>query len=889
MVLLTVIWIAGAGTSSAADWKTLPGHVPKEVSGMNPLGRLSATNRLNLAIGLPFRDPAGVDNLLAQIYDPASPQYRKYLTPDEFTARFAPTPAAYQSVIAFAVTNGLTVRATHGDRMLLEVSGPVAAVEKAFHITLHTYRHPTDARDFFAPDTEPMVDVSLPVADVGGLNNFTLPHPKLHKQTISSVAARATPHTGSASGAYMGNDFRGAYLPGVTLNGAGQMVGLLQFDGFYSNDITAYETSAGIPAIPIQTVLTDSYNGVPTSSGNIEVSVDIEMAMAMAPGLSKIVVFEADPSYGQASSILAAMVANPSIKQFSCSWGWGGGPDTTVDNYFKQMAAQGQTFFNATGDSDAFTAGASSVNGVDNPRIAIAPSSSPYITQVGGTTLTTTGPGGAWSSETVWNWGGTGSSGGISSHYLIASTATWQTNISMAANGGSTTYRNVPDVALTADNVFVRYGNGSSSTVGGTSCAAPLWAGLAAVINQQALASGKSPVGFLNPAIYAIGSSPSYNSCFNDVTTGNNFWGSSPGLFNAVTGYDLCTGWGTPSGLNLMNALVGATVALVVSPANGFAASGPVGGPFNPVTGTFQLTNASSSSMNWGLVNTSAWLNVSSTGGTLPAGTQTTVTVGLSSAANGLLYGNYTATVLVTNQSGLVTSLLFNLQAGQSLIQNGGFETGDFTGWTLAGNTVIGNNIYNAVESSASYPGVVHSGGYGALLGATNLALLSQTLSTVPGQNYLLSFWLANPAGGTGQAFDVNWISGATNQLYQVSSPPTMAWTNLNFIVNATGTTATIQFGVQNVSGYFGLDDVNVTPLPAVTLKTAVPVAKSFQLTWNALNGFSYQIQYKTNLMQATWINLGNSLTSSNGIIVVNDTSATPSTGQRFYRLVQSP
>ena len=158
------------------------------------------------------------------------------------------------------------------------------------------------------------------------------------------------------------------------------------------------------------------------------------------------------------------------------------------------MAAQGQSFFNATGDSDAFTGSIP------------FPSDSTNITEVGGTTLTT-GTGATYSSETVWNWGlqsgsYVGSSGGISTYYPIPS---YQQGISMAANQGSTTMRNVPDVALTADNVYVVYNNGSTGTFGGTSCAAPLWAGFTALVNQQAAAAGQAPVGFLNPALYTIG------------------------------------------------------------------------------------------------------------------------------------------------------------------------------------------------------------------------------------------------------------------------------------------------------------------------------------------------------------------------------------------------
>jgi kumamolisin len=165
--------------------------------------------------------------------------------------------------------------------------------------------------------------------------------------------------------------------------------------------------------------------------------------------------------------------------EFFSSTGWVGGPSTTTDNIFQSMQAVGQSFFRASGDSDAFTTGASSVNGVDNPSLANAPSSCPYITQAGGTTLTMSGTGAAWSSETVWNWGDVpadggyvGSSGGISSYYPIPS---WQMNISnLTGVGGSSSYRNIPDVALTADNVYVAYSDGSTAAFGGTSCAAPL-------------------------------------------------------------------------------------------------------------------------------------------------------------------------------------------------------------------------------------------------------------------------------------------------------------------------------------------------------------------------------------------------------------------------------
>ena len=146
------IFTSVAQQSGAA---ALRGHVPAAVARLQPNGRLSATTEMKLAIGLPLRNQGALTNLLQQLYDPSSPNYQHYLTPEEFTAQFGPTEQDYQKVVAFARANGLTVTRTHGNRMLVDVSGNVADIEKAFHVTMRTYRHPTEARNFFAPDVEP--------------------------------------------------------------------------------------------------------------------------------------------------------------------------------------------------------------------------------------------------------------------------------------------------------------------------------------------------------------------------------------------------------------------------------------------------------------------------------------------------------------------------------------------------------------------------------------------------------------------------------------------------------------------------------------------------------------------------------------------------------------
>jgi Pro-kumamolisin, activation domain len=572
---------------------TLHGHVLEIIKHLRSNGRLPDNQEMQLAIGLPLRNTNELAVLLQQLYEPGSPNFRHYLTAEEFAQRFGPTEEQYQAVRAFAETNGLRVTRTHSNRLLLDVAGPVANVEKTFHITLRTYKHPTEARNFFAPDTEPSVKSGLAVLDVSGLNNYVLPHPRSHHVSTES----ASPKSGSGTGgAYMGNDFRAAYVPGTTLTGAGQVAGVFEFDGFYANDIKAYEKSNNLPNVTLQTVLLDGFNGIPTKgslSGNSEVALDIDMIIAMAPGISKVIIYEAGPN-GLQNDILNQMATDDKAEELGCSWGWGGGPSATTDNIFQEMIAQGQSFFNASGDSDAFPPGT-----LDSPNSYNAPSSSPYITQVGGTTLTTTGPGGAWSSETVWNWGGgVGSSGGVSSYYTIPS---WQQGINMTANHGSTNNRNIPDVALTADNIFIFDDNGKKDTLGGTSASAQLWAGLMALVNERAAASGNPPVGFVNPAIYAIGNSANYSACFHDITTGNNTWKRDTTNFFAVAGYDLCTGWGTPAGVNLINELAPGPDIVTTGYLVG---SGGIGNPTNGAVAADGTVTVNFALQNIGNVNT---------------------------------------------------------------------------------------------------------------------------------------------------------------------------------------------------------------------------------------------------------------------------------------------
>jgi subtilase family serine protease len=635
------IWLAVA-VASALNWfpmeavaapQTLHGHVPEAAQHGRAIGGMAPQNRLNLAISLPLRNTNELAQLIRDLYDPASPRFHHYLTASEFAEQFGPTPADYQAVLAFAKANGFEIIGTHPNRTLVDVRASVDNIEKTFHLHLNRYAHPTEKRTFFSPDAEPSLDLTVPVLYIAGLSDFSIPHPMLASFKPAYSGSLDTPLlTGSATnGGFIGNDFRAAYAPNVTLTGAGQSVGLYEYNsGFYPSDIAEYEAQAGMSPVPITPVLLDGFDGAPGDwQANLEVSMDIETAIAMAPGLDQVIVYEGLLP----DSVLNRMATDNIAKQLSASWIYL--TDAAALQAYQQFAAQGQSFFNSSGDGGTW-AGGSMPSPLDDP----------YITIVGGTVLTTSGPGGTWAGETTW----TGSGGGISTNYTIP---TWQQGINnMLVNGGSTTNRNTPDVALTADNIYVVAVNGATGTGGGTSASTPLWAGYTALINQLAVEGGQQTVGFLNPAIYSLGkgSIDSYQSKFHDITTGNNTNSTSPNAFFAVPGYDLCTGWGTPRSYSLINSLAHPDALLVIPP-NGFNSAGGVGGPYTVSALALTLTNTSAGTVNWSVSSPASWLNLSAASGSVGPGQSVSVTASLNAAAYSLPLGAYTNTVYFTNQN----------------------------------------------------------------------------------------------------------------------------------------------------------------------------------------------------------------------------------------------
>ena len=597
-----------------------------------PVGSIPATQSMRLVLVLPLRNQSELDSLLKDLYDPSIPSYRQFLTVEEFTERFGPSQQDYDAVISFAEAHGLTVVGTSRNRLNVDVRGPVSSIEEAFHVNLGLYQHPSENRVFYAPDREPTPDLAVQLWHISGLDNYSIPHPAMHRDRT----ARSNATTGSGpSASFLGSDMRAAYYGG-SLTGSGQSLGLLEYYGTDLADLTTYFKNAGqTNNVP---VALDSTDGTSTSClaaqgcDDTEQTLDMTQAIGMAPGLSKLVMYVGSTD----SAIFNAMAtASPLNAQLSSSWTWYPADPSTDNPYFTEFAAQGQNLFQAAGDSGKWT--------TSGTASEIFPADDVYVTSVGGTDLDTSGAGGPWSSESTWVDGG----GGISPNkFAIPS---WQTAAASSCSSCSKTYRNGPDVSANANFTFYVCADQTTCTAneyGGTSFAAPMWAGYLALVNEQAVANGNHTVGFINPSLYTIGGGSSYGSDFHDITSGSNG-------YSATTGYDLATGWGSPNGSGLISALAGSSsgpgFSLSASPTSVTVAQGGNGTSTITSTVTGGFNSAISLSATGQPTGVTVGFNPTSITG---AGTSTmTLTVASSTAT-----GTYQITVTGTSGSTVETT-----------------------------------------------------------------------------------------------------------------------------------------------------------------------------------------------------------------------------------------
>lgn len=576
------------------------------------MGRLDPASAVHAGLILPLRNQAQLAELLRRQYTPGDPLFHQFLTPPEFTAKFGPTQADYDAVTAYARAQGLTITGQSAGRTLLNVAGPSAKIETAFGVQMGRYKL-ASGEVVYSNSAAPALprSVAVRVAGIAGLNNLARMHPHF-RRLDPNAPAPITGGGGSGSGPLGGlspNDIKYAYeLSGITplygtsvavpagaLTGAGQNIGLFELDGYVAGDIAQYAAQFSLPTVltgtasSVTPVLLGGFKGIPIDvGGKTEVTLDIDMILALAPAATGIYVYEADQLTDAAAPItLFTAMANdknpdgsnkPLLQVISCSWGIDEPSEDPAiisgeNTIFQQMAAQGQSLFCASGDSGAYdgyriiTTGTGTIivsTGLTSP-VTDNPASQPYATGVGGTTLSYTKPGtttagvatpGLYGGEVVWSAGTSsvnpeGSGGGIST--------LWVKPAYQGRVGVSSISREVPDVSLNADpntgySIFV--GNtgtdttkGAAEVVGGTSAAAPLWAAYAALINQQRTLNGLGSLGFVNPLLYPIASGSSYSANFHDIVTGDNLF------YHAGTGYDDASGLGSFRGASLLAAL----------------------------------------------------------------------------------------------------------------------------------------------------------------------------------------------------------------------------------------------------------------------------------------------------------------------------------------------
>jgi kumamolisin len=570
--LIPMLIAAGCASPDAPPQPLLTTHVRDAVRNGNAVavGQLPSDQSLSIDIVLPLRNEAELQSLIGELNDPSSPSYHQFLTPDELALRFGPSQDQWDQLVAFAQDHNLQVTGGSLGARDLRLVGSVDDIEQAFNVTMHSYEDASDDRAFFAPDREPSIALPFQLLHISGLDNYSVPTPRMERRLDHSQPLATTGSGPSAS--YLGTDMRAAYYGG-SLTGTGQNIALFEYEGTDLADLTTYYKNVGQtePVTP-KLISTDgtSTSCVSPNCDDTEQTLDMTQALGMAPGISGLYVYVGNTD----TAIISAMTVTtdaPLSKQISCSWGWTPADPSSLNGYWETMAAQGQNFFAASGDSSTWS-----------KSNEAWPADAAYVVSVGGTDLNTTGAGGAWASETAW----ADSGGGISPDSIAI--PSWQTAAATTCNGAglgcSKTLRNGPDVSANANFTFYVCADQTTCTAndyGGTSFAAPMWAGYLALANQQAASNGDT-IGFIDPLIY-----PAANSTlFHDITSGTS------GSFHAAAGYDLVTGWGSPNGSGLINLLAGSqttqpSFSLSSSPGSVSITQGGAAG-----TSTIQVTDA---------------------------------------------------------------------------------------------------------------------------------------------------------------------------------------------------------------------------------------------------------------------------------------------------------
>ncbi len=533
----------------------IPGTELFPRDGTRVIGRIDPDQRIELTVRLrPRPSGPGAEGLeqLAVDLGGQKPGARRYLTPEEFEGRFGADPADLAKVEAFAQGRGFAVIESSLARRTVELAGPIGPLSAAFGVTLNlssldnaTFRERT------GPISVP-ADLAGIVVGVFGFDTRRMAEPQRRAQ------ASRGPAPIQSSGGFSPVDVATLYNFPAGLDGTGQCIGILEFGGgFRESELATYFGSLGLQAPKVVAVPVGAGKNHPGADPGAdgEVMLDIEVAGAVAPGATIAVYFSSFTLKGWVDALTKA-IHDPTHKPSVLSISWGFAEDQPLDGRTRAStlwtlsavaavnqalaaaATLGVTVICAAGDDGSADQFRDGLDHVDFPA------SSPYMLACGGTKLVTDGS--TIASEVVWNElaQGEGATGGGISALIPRPDYQSGTSIPPSKNPGHFVGRGVPDVAGNADPVtgYRTLADGQQAISGGTSAVAPLWAGLIARINQGLAAR----VGFFNPLLYkTIGPA----KVLKDITTGDN------GDFQAGPGWDACTGWGSPDGQALLDAL----------------------------------------------------------------------------------------------------------------------------------------------------------------------------------------------------------------------------------------------------------------------------------------------------------------------------------------------
>jgi Pro-kumamolisin, activation domain len=614
-------YIAHTATQASSTGLTpFTGTVSPLIARSSLRGPANPNQSISLAIGLRPRNADALTRYAQDISNRTSVNYHRYLAPVQIAAVFGPAKQTYNALLQFLETSGFTITHEYSHHLLINFSGTIGQAEQVFHVTLNNYTGP-DSRVFYANNTDPLVPSSLvgAIQSISGLNNATrLHHPQIARQRLSTSAsehnALACPPPGPGTPGNFSyltpNQTAAAYnlngLYSAGFHGEGQTVALFELATFQVSDLTNYASCFGHARTAIQTVVTGT-GAVPTNSDVLEVELDAELVLSAAPQLGILRIYEAANDAADFNAEWARIIADaPPV--VSTSWGECeqnvGQQQAQQENMFFQIAStEGESIFAASGDSGSSDCAFDQPPFQSNALNVDDPAAQPFVTGVGGTTLTSN-TSGAYISESVWNNSIGASGGGLSQIWPISS---WQTGPGVS-NQFSNGHRETPDVSLNADpqNGYLVYcsstaahctSTGAFYIVGGTSAAAPMWAAMMALTNEMSLKMGAFSLGFVNPLLYQTAS-------FHDITTGNNDYKNlHGGLYPATSNYDLATGLGSYNAFALAQSLVSLAQSATgprSSPANKtwYFAEGSVGGGFeeyltiqNPNTTTAATVN----------------------------------------------------------------------------------------------------------------------------------------------------------------------------------------------------------------------------------------------------------------------------------------------------------